>query len=121
MKSERRESSREMESFQCCVYSLAEVRQYDLRMMVERVREDCMNVCNLYSKSVVLQGSDIESKVLWRSRGKFRMVVKVERGGSWVAGGRSVPGGRPPAGCREVRSRLLFILKTESSSIPSVN
>ncbi|MPC51622.1 hypothetical protein E2C01_045471 [Portunus trituberculatus] len=33
------------------------------------------------------------------------MVVKVERGGSCVAGGRSVRGGWPPAGCREERSR----------------
>ena len=72
-----------------------------------------MNLCNLNGKLMFLQRSDIESKVLWRSCGKLRMVVKVVRGGSCVAGGRSVRGGWPPAGCREERSRLFFLFRNK--------
>ena len=106
----------------CCVNSIVQgsVSTF-FRMTVPWVRDGFKNLCSLNGKLMFLQRSDIESKVLWRSRGKLRMVVKVERGGSWVGGGPSVRGGRPPAGCREGRSRLLFILKTKSTPILTVN
>lgn len=52
-------------------------------MIATLAPDDFMNPGNFNGMLRFLQGSYIKSKVLWRSRGKFRLVVKVERGASW--------------------------------------